>query len=335
MKENDTKLKDVVELVSEKEYELIYIKEDCLFKDIKEIEKLDIPINIYILEGNNFINKIAKKQKIYNFQYKEIKYIITISNNQINISQSKIEDDFIYETIIEIVEGKGYNISSNIHKLNYDTKESKKYSTYNNCEIKELTINKKEAIKSAQLLLDELRKVDFIYKIINVYAIYNKLNLIPDTWYNAIISDEVITLSSNRYSSIDTVNDKKVCSFNIILNNTKEKVGEITFNLKKDSFTYDGNVGYEIKEEYRNKGYASRALRLLKEVVKTNNYVGDKDLFIATVPDNIYSQKVAENNEGVLIYDGEVPKKDIFNYKYGVNKVKVYQIRMNREQINS
>ena len=117
MKENDTKLKDVVELVSEKEYELIYIKEDCLFKDIKEIEKLDIPINIYILEGNNFINKIAKKQKIYNFQYKEIKYIITISNNQINISQSKIEDDFIYETIIEIVEGKGYNISSNIHKL--------------------------------------------------------------------------------------------------------------------------------------------------------------------------------------------------------------------------
>lgn len=329
-----------LDVISEKEYDLINIKEDCLFLDYAEMEKEinlngNIPTRLFIREGNNIFNSIIKKQKIYTFIYKDIEYLISVSDKEINISQRKIEDNNIIETVINLYEDKKFSVSKYIHGLDHSTKFHKTYNTNKKSLVNIFDFDKIEAMALAQQLLDELKDVDFIYKIINTYPIYDRLNLIPSTWYNPIISDDEITLSSNRYSSIDTVNYKKICSFNIILNNTKEQIGKIAFNLEKGNFTYDGNVGYEIKEEFRNMGYASRALKLLKEIVKTNKYVGDKDLFVSTSPDNIYSQKVAINNDGQLIYEGDVPEKDPFNYKHRMDKVKVYQIRMNREQINN
>ena len=341
MKENNVITKDVLEVLKEKEYDLINIKEDCLFMDYVDIEEksenknTSIPTRLFVREGSDIFKSLLKKQKIYSFNYKNIEYIITISDKQINISERKINNNEIHETTINLYDNKDYSISKYIHDLNHSTKLHKTYSTKRKCPIEIFNIDKKEAIELVQSLLDNLKNVYFIHNIINIYYVYYRLNLVPDTWYNPIISDEEITLSSNRYSSIDTVNNKSNCAFNIMLNDTKEKVGEITFNLKKDSFTYDGNVGYKIYEEFRNKGYATRALNLLKEIVKTNKFVGDKDLFIATTPENIYSQKVVQNNDGSLIYDGQVPENDQFNYKHGVKEVKVYQIRMNREQINN
>ena len=42
-----------------------------------------------IREGNNIFNSIIKKQKIYTITHKEVDYIISISDEQINISQRK------------------------------------------------------------------------------------------------------------------------------------------------------------------------------------------------------------------------------------------------------
>ena len=329
-----------LEVINEKEYDLINIKEDCLFLDYAEMEKeinlnSNIPIRLFIRECNNFFTSIIKKQKIYTFIYKDIEYIISVSDKEINISQRKEINNEMVETVINLYEDKKFSVSKYIHGLDHSTKFHKTYNTNKKSLVNIFNFDKIEAMALAQQLLDELKDVDFLYKIINPYLIYDRLNLIPSTWYNPIISDDEITLSSNRYSSIDTVNYKKICSFNIILNNTKEQIGKIAFNLEKGNFTYDGNVRYEIKEEFRNKGYATRALNLFIEIIKTNKYVGDKDLFIATTPENIYSQKVVQNNDGSLIYDGQVPENDQFNYKHGVKEVKVYQIRMNREQINN
>lgn len=330
---------EILEVINEKEYDLINIKKDCLFLNYAEEEKLykknDIPTRLFIREGSNIFNTIIKKQKIYTLTYKEVDYIISVSDEQINISQRKKENNEIVETVINLYNDKNFSISKYIHDLNHSTKFHKTYRPNQKHIIDIFNLDKIEAFALAQNLLDDLKEVTDIHKIISVYGLYDRLHLIPSTWYNPIISDEEITLSSNRYSSIDSVNSKKNCALNIILNDTKEKVGQITFNLTNDGFTYNGNVGYEIKEEFRNKGYASRALKLLKEVIKTNNHVGDKDLFVSTNPDNIGSQKVAIKNAGELIYDGEVPKNNSLNYKYGMDKVKVYQIRMNREQISN
>lgn len=334
-------LKNKLDVIKERDYILIDIKKECSFVEyLCEIKNYEdsakqIPIRMFILDSNDFIHSKLRKQKIYCFENYGFEYIISISNNKIKISQSNINDKLIYETTLEI-EPTNFYITNYIHDLNYNTKVCKSYVNNDVFEsIEELELNKKEALSLAQKLLDNLKNVSSLYKMINIYFIYRKLNLVPNTWYNPIISDDLITLSSARYSSINTINGVKNCTLDIILNDTNEKVGTITFNLEKGNFTYDGNVRYQIKEKFQNNGYATRALKLLKEIVKTNEYVGDKDLFISTTPDNIFSQKVAENNNGDLIYNGEVPENDIFNYKYGVKEVKVYQIRMNREQITN
>jgi len=331
-------IKNKIDVIKDRDYTLTNIMKECSFSEyLDELKKYEnytkeIPIKMLILDSNNFIHSKILKQKIFCFENYGFEYIISMSNNRIKISQSNIKDNNIYETTLEI-EPTNFHVTNYIHDLNYRTRVCKGYD--NNIDNRELELDKKEALSLAQQLLEKLKNMNTLYKMINIYYIYRKLNLLPNTWYNPILSDDVITLSSARYSSINTINGVKNCTLDIILNDTREQVGNITFNLKKDNFTYDGNVGYQIKEKFQNNGYATRALKLLKEIVKTNEYVGDKDLFISTTPDNIFSQKVAENNSGDLIYNGEVPENDAFNYKYGVKEVKVYQIRMNREQITN
>ena len=106
-----------------------------------------------------------------------------------------------------------------------------------------------------------------------------------------------------------------------------ERVGEISFNYLYDSvFSYSGNVSYEIEKAFQNHHYATIALNLLKDLLKSNEFTGDKDLYIATLPNNIYSQKVAKNNSGVLCYDGKVPEDECIYYIDGIKEVKVYKI---------
>lgn len=47
---------------------------------------------------------------------------------------------------------------------------------------------------------------------------------------------------------------------------------------------------------------------------------------ITTVPDNVYSQKVALNNNGYLIYEGSVPKDNLLYSLDRVENVNVYKI---------
>lgn len=332
---NNSIYDDVIDIIDEKDFVLINIKEDCSLdyfinqKDRYKNKEMNIPTRLFILNNNLQL----EKQKIYYFEKKNSKYIIFISNKKIIISEMKTKDELVYETEVDIKELQEFSVAKYIHDSNNGTKECRVYNSNNNNKtlIEELSLNKKEALSLAQDLFDNIKFVGGFYKIMNVYPLYRRLNLVPDTWYNPIVSDDVITLSSSRFSSIDSVNRNKNATLDIILNETKEQVGTITFNFKNTGFTYDGNIGYEIKDEFQHNGYASRALKLIKEVIKSNQFKGDKDIYISTVPNNIYSQKVAENNEGKLVYNGNVPDNDKYNYKYGVKEVKVYQIKMNNQ----
>ena len=67
---------------------------------------------------------------------------------------------------------------------------------------------------------------------------------------------------------------------------------------------------------------------MLRTLLLSNKYSGDKSLYLATKIDNIRSQKVILNNNGNLIYDGKVPINEPLNFMEGVKKVKVYKIDM-------
>lgn len=331
--------KNKIQINNEKDYFLIDIKEECSF--IEYIEKLEnykdekilIPTRMFILDSSDFIDSKLQKQKICYFSNLGFEYIITLSDNKIKISQRNIEGKHIHETMLVIDDSNEYSITKYIHDSNNKIKVCEEYINNNS---KDKLLDKKEAIFLAQYLLDNLKNMSTLYKIINIYYIYRKLNLIPNTWYNPIVSDDVITLSSPRYSSIGTINNIGNGILNIVLNETKEQIGNVIFNFKKEGITYDGNIGYEIKEKFKNSDYAIRALNLLKEIVKSNKFITDKQIYISIIDDDINYQKEIEESDGKIVYDGVVPEDNKLNRAHGIPKVKIYQININdKVQINT
>jgi predicted acetyltransferase len=78
---------------------------------------------------------------------------------------------------------------------------------------------------------------------------------------------------------------------------------------------FENHIFYEIKPEFRNKGYATETLRLLLKEAKK---LGLNEVIITIASDNVPSQKVAEANGAILV--DEKPAKDGTIYrKYKVN----------------
>lgn len=132
-------------------------------------------------------------------------------------------------------------------------------------------------------------------------SIENKYLSMIDT---LAIKDNVISLSVSNMVNASEISNKSFECFNIILNKTNEYIGTISFDYYSKNVEY-GNVSYAIKEEYQNKGYATRALRLLIELLKNNSYKGDKDLYFWVSYYNEYSKKVILNNGGEIISGGD------------------------------
>lgn len=144
-----------------------------------------------------------------------------------------------------------------------------------------------------------------------------------------IIKNDKISLIINHIIDKKSIYDLTDACLDIVLNDTKEIIGNICFDYTlSEGFDYSGNVGYTIDEKYRNMGYASEALNLLKEFINQITFTGDKNLYVAMLPENIYSEKVAINNGGILCYEGAIPKEHIIRITENIKKVKVYKIKM-------
>lgn len=221
--------------------------------------------------------------------------IINEDENNFIISE-KVTDDKINENMIEI-KNNDYLICKLVHDINGSTKSVKTYSSCNKETFSKM--DKKEAFSICKKLLDNLWKNNEIKSIIDIKRLYQQLNIISYDKYNPVISDDVISLCSTQKE--DNINDKMACSFNIVLNSTFEVVGDICFNYYEEGPSQLGNVIYNVKEDYRHNHYCTRALSLLKKLLKSNNYNGDKSLYLATI--NEYSIAVAKANGGTL-YEG-------------------------------
>lgn len=308
---------------------MLYIEN--LFNNEIENNKEDFVFN----ENSIFINKNCSLDefkllisKYKNFKNLSLEYLITTSNNLI-LEKQKI---YISETDNKLF----YIISSNEKTLiikkwkNLDAEIIIELNDFNR---KFNLIQKNNNLNNTQLLIE-------CYKIAKelenkfgndceflIRKIYYFLNLIPEKQYNPIITDGEITLSW-IYGNKNDINKSKRLVLDIILNETKEIVGDIAVDFNNYGFTYAGNVSYEIKIQYRNKHYATKALKLVKKLAELNEFNGDKDLYIATLKDNYISQKVALNNGGILCYEGNVPTDNDLYYIDGVDYVKVYKIKI-------
>lgn len=80
-----------------------------------------------------------------------------------------------------------------------------------------------------------------------------------------------------------------------ILNDNKILVG--TIDLRHNYKDTLGNISYYIFPKYRNRGYASEALKLALDKYKKNNI---NKVMVSCLSDNLYSQKIIEKNGGIL-----------------------------------
>lgn len=318
---------------------IINLNTDCTIEEYSNlIEQYPLIKDTYI-PIRQFIRDIPttlKEQKLYIIKHNNFDYFISISKEDTKISERKIVQNNIYETIIELNNSsKDYKISEYIHDSNLSTKTCKWYPSKNSI----FYLEKNEALSLAKSLLDNLYYMDinkilnehnyYGYRVLDIYDLYDRLNLVNDEDYYPVINDDVMTLSwPHRFGHTD-INKQRYENLDIILNDSKEKVGNISFNYySNDNFNYEGNVSYEIKEQFQNNHYATRALELLKTLLKDNNYDKDKSLYISTLKDNVSSQKVAKNNDGELYYEGKVPKNNPLYYIDGVEEVKIYRIKL-------
>lgn len=335
--------KKILEVYSNNNIYIININTDCTLEEYsniinqyKEFENIHIPIRLFIRDNSTSTTPILKEQKLYIIKQNNYDYFISISKDNLKISERKNIQNNIQETVIELNNSiKDYKISKYVHDSNFSTLSCKWYPSKSSS----FYLEKKEALSLAKSLLDNLYYMDideiinkhnyYGYIILDIYYLYDRLNLINDEDYYPVIRDNIMTLSWPHRFGHTNINKQRYESLDIILNESREKLGTISFNYyHNDSFTYDGNVSYEIKEKFQNNHYATRALCLLKELLKNNDYDKDKSLYISTLKENIASQKVAKNSGGELYYEGTVPKDDPLNYIDGVESVCIYRIKL-------
>ncbi len=146
--------------------------------------------------------------------------------------------------------------------------------------------------------------------------------------YHPSITNSSIGLLS---SSFATDTSASFLSFDVVLNDTLERIGNIGFHDSRlGELFYSGNVDYTIYNRFQNQGYGTQSLALLKELLQDNPYAIKNGLLISTLPENICSQRVAIKNGGFLVYEGLVPEDNLLYQLDHVREVKVYQIQMKK-----
>lgn len=111
--------------------------------------------------------------------------------------------------------------------------------------------------------------------------------------------------------------------FKIILNETLEEIGHIIYTYENDSIV--GNLSYFLYEEYRNKGYGKKALKLLVDNIRR---IDDNDLYLAIIPNNIASIKLAESQNAKYIGDVNIPTKYVFSDDGKYSYANMYKIKI-------
>lgn len=275
------------------ELKLNLSKDDFKYVKIHQLRNKTIKGNFIIIKGI---------RKSFNVLINEDYYYL--SKNIIYLDRTR------QVTLLSNAEGK-FEVTEKI----ISQEDGSRYRKYINNENKEV-FSRKTALYTAYKLLRDLNGIKEFNDLIDLDFAWKDINLIKKEEFNPIIEDDKICLSQINPS--DSIKIK----YNIVLKETNEIVGEIACIPKRDYFTYDGGIEYKIKDFYKNKGYATKALKLLLKYLETLNV---EQLFIATEIDNIASKRVVAKNNGELILKGYLIDEKIIQ-NHNIDEVEVYKL---------
>ncbi len=146
-----------------------------------------------------------------------------------------------------------------------------------------------------------------------------------------IFNKDFFTLENDsvRLELIDTYagNDKELPFYwwNIISKSRNVNVGKISFRIGHNYHSYyNGNIGYEVDEEYRGNHYALLACQLMPDVAR---YYGMDKLYLTCDFDNVASYKTIEKLGARLIEEVQPPKDYVFYYE-GMPKQRIYELKI-------
>lgn len=111
--------------------------------------------------------------------------------------------------------------------------------------------------------------------------------------------------------------------YDIFLKETKEKIGRISIRIGHNYHSYfNGNIGYEIDEEYQGHHYALEACRMVLEVARAHHM---EFIYLTCDENNIASFKTIEHLGGKLV-EIIFPPRDYFGYYEGMPKSRIYRL---------
>lgn len=113
--------------------------------------------------------------------------------------------------------------------------------------------------------------------------------------------------------------------YEIILKSINKSIGKISIRIGHNYHSYyNGNIGYEIDEEYRGNNYSYIASKM---VLDTAKIYGMSFVYLACNDDNIASYKIIEKLGSNLI-ESIIPPKDYFGYYYEIPLQRIYKLNL-------
>lgn len=111
--------------------------------------------------------------------------------------------------------------------------------------------------------------------------------------------------------------------WDIILKSNNVTVGKISFRIGHNYHSYyNGNIGYEIDEEYRGNHYALLACQLMLKVARYHEM--DK-IYLSCDYDNVASYKTIEKL-GANLVEEVLPPKDYIYYREDIKVHRIYEL---------
>lgn len=115
--------------------------------------------------------------------------------------------------------------------------------------------------------------------------------------------------------------------YDIIRKSDGVAVGKISVRIGHNYHSYyNGNVGYEINEEYQGHGLAYQACKLIFPVAR---FHGMEALYLTCDEDNAPSYKTIERLGAELVEVCE-PPKDYFAWYEGMSRQRIYRLDLNK-----
>lgn len=109
----------------------------------------------------------------------------------------------------------------------------------------------------------------------------------------------------------------------IILKETNAEIGKISIRIGHNKHSYyNGNIGFEIYDEYRGCRYSLSASKLILQVAK---YHEMDYLYLSCNESNVASSKIIEHL-GASLVEIVVPPKDYIFYYDGMERQRIYKL---------